>query len=58
MGPFEDNLTRFETTKYGSEMKDSLFRCFNLLFADLMFDNSRLNTIEKKIEDLEKKGGD
>lgn len=54
MGPFEDNLTRFETTKYGFEMKDSLFRCLNLLFTDLMVYDSRVNSIEKKIEDLEK----
>lgn len=49
MDAFDDNLQVFNSTIYGSEMKDALYRCFELIRVEIDYYSSMLAEIESKI---------
>lgn len=57
MADFEQNVQIFTSTIYGSEMKDSLVKCFEDLKNVMSVNQSKLKAMEDKITALEEGGG-
>lgn len=56
MDAFEENLQTFGSTVSGPEMKESLRRCFDLIYVMMTTYSSKLKSMDDKISKLEKKG--
>lgn len=53
MDAFEVDLQTFNTTIYGTEMRKSLYNCFELIRISIQYHANKLKNIEQKINQLE-----
>lgn len=53
MDSFEENLQTFNSTIYGAEMRDSLYRCLDLIYSEIQFYDKKIRESSDKIRELE-----
>lgn len=56
MDAFEENLRSFNTTTRGTEMREALYRCFDLIRVEVNDYSKKIQEANSKITELERGG--